>query len=276
MAEANATVSIEWVDAATARSWLEQRMEHQRNISQQRVENMVKDMKAGRWKIGCDAITLLGGKLANGQHRLSALIAYGKSLRFLILRSKDPNLFEVIDGGKTRTVGDVMTGHGLKYANIISSAARYIVAYHATGENARALFERGVSRGEIIGYIKTNGDRLITETEVICSLYSRDPVMAPSLGVALIHLASEVNEQAARAFISEVYLGGQVDSSPGVQLHSRFARERRMVAKTPQPFKLALLIKGYNAYVSGSDLRVLKMGETEAFPRIGDANGKPS
>lgn len=88
-----------------AKEILERNNTNNRNISQSRVDFLVRNMKLGHFSLSNDMITFNDkGVLTNGQHRLAALVKFGIGLQFYV--SFEVDNFMGMDTGKTRTVTD--------------------------------------------------------------------------------------------------------------------------------------------------------------------------
>lgn len=76
-----------------------------RVLSEVTVKKYTEQMLKGRWKLDSSAIAVdTKGKLSNGQHRLNAVIASGKSARFLFAFGIDNH--SEMDRGKARNIKD--------------------------------------------------------------------------------------------------------------------------------------------------------------------------
>lgn len=97
-----------------AHELLETRFSRQRRIRQEHVRALAEEMKKGRWRQTGDALKFDKDlQLIDGQHRLSAIVESGVSLKnVLIALVEDPKAFYSIDQGKVRTLSDVITTTG--------------------------------------------------------------------------------------------------------------------------------------------------------------------
>jgi hypothetical protein len=101
-----------------------------RPINKEHVQFLYKQMESGNWQFGNDAIVLdHNGNLVNGQHRLTALVQYGKPLEFLVMQTSNPKSIRIFDSGKHRTHSDVISKHAVKNLDTITAVTRgYIYA----------------------------------------------------------------------------------------------------------------------------------------------------
>jgi hypothetical protein len=102
------SVREEEIGPAKAQEYLALNRVGNRHITRRRVEALARDMESLRFvELNGDTIKFTAdGKLADGQHRLSALILAGKTYRFLVVRGVTEEAFSTIDAGKPRAVSD--------------------------------------------------------------------------------------------------------------------------------------------------------------------------
>ena len=88
------TVTVEDITPEQAASYLENNAKH-RPIKQKKVDAYVSEMVNGQWQLNGKSIIFdSNGRLMNGQHRLSACVQSGVTLRILVGRGVDPSLLE--------------------------------------------------------------------------------------------------------------------------------------------------------------------------------------
>lgn len=88
------TVEVEIITPANAEAYLKNNAHH-RKVKQKKVDNYIKDLNEGTWRLNGKTITFdKNGRLLGGQHRLNAVVQSGKSLTTLVVRGLDPELIE--------------------------------------------------------------------------------------------------------------------------------------------------------------------------------------
>jgi hypothetical protein len=139
-------VKVLLVTPEMAERWLNECNTHNRPIRNHVVEKYAEAMKRGEWKLTSEPIAFsrpyidAEGKscretLLNGQHRLWGVINSGRAVEMTVWWGCEPDEFDVIDQGATRTFGDVLatTRNDLAdptlVASICSSAARFGFGY---------------------------------------------------------------------------------------------------------------------------------------------------
>ena len=91
-----------------AKKWLKFNVQN-RNIRDRHVENLADDMAHGRWEDTHQGIAFYDdGTLADGQHRLEAIVKSGKTIKFLVTNNLSKNSSLVIDQTVKRMAHDAI------------------------------------------------------------------------------------------------------------------------------------------------------------------------
>ncbi len=101
---------IEIVDVSPtmAEDWLA-RNEANRPIVQSTVEHYVRSIKAGHWQVTHQSVAFsASGRLIDGQHRLTAVVRAGQTVKMAITFDAPEHSFDVLDRGRTRSISDVI------------------------------------------------------------------------------------------------------------------------------------------------------------------------
>lgn len=107
-----------------AREYLQKNIVN-RNISIQHVRGLMKDIINNNWVMSPQGISFNDeGILIDGQHRLSAVIMANKPITSLVFFDVPKNVFTVLDTGKRRNAGDVLSIAAVKNCNNIASGIR--------------------------------------------------------------------------------------------------------------------------------------------------------
>lgn len=110
-----------------AKKYLEKN-EDNRNLRYAKVCEYANEMTAGRWHDTGDPIRFFeDGTLADGQHRLQAIIQSGTTHPMVVARGLEKTAMAGIDMGAKRSVADYMhLHHGIKNANLVCAAGKAI------------------------------------------------------------------------------------------------------------------------------------------------------
>jgi hypothetical protein len=269
----NAQVTIEKITPRIAGELLAANYEEQRHLQENHVSRLAATMTRGAWHLSPDAITIVRGKLFNGQHRLQALIAANRTYEFLVLRSNDDQLYQIIDSGKTRTVGDVIACDN---ANLVAAISKWALMYKKSFITRMA--EKAVNwktvpvlitRDEHIDFINDNSKDIATIIKQINPLYKKKRIISPVMPCVIWLLAPIRFKEKALSFITTLYTG-EGKSNEAVILYNRLLSEKISGAskRTPRSYMFGLLIKGFNSFVLNQNLKVFKILADEKFPII--------
>ena len=263
------TVEVIKITPELASDWLANKWKAQRNVRLGFVKKLASDMRAGRFLLSPDAIVRVKGMLANGQHRLSAVIESGKPQSFLVMETNDEELYKVIDCGLKRLVGDGLVG--IPDANKVASIARWVWTYEnqrvsADHEFASSYKSSSLSQAEMIDYCNSNSEELIEATKFVDPLYRKTRLLPCSISGALYVIGGRKNKEKTRMFIESVYIGGDVSSA--TDLRNRLIVNQGAKAKLNQGYMFALSIKSLRGFMNGTRSGTLKMVDGEKFPEL--------
>ena len=126
-------VGIRWIDPSVAKELLARNTKNRKQAVAS-IERYASDMANGRWVFnGAPIVIDSDGVLADGQHRLEALIGAAVTLPFVVVDGVNPAAFETIDDGKKRTVGDVLSVEGFPNSTTLAAVANLSLKYQTFG-----------------------------------------------------------------------------------------------------------------------------------------------
>lgn len=270
----NASAEVKKITPEIATEWLADRWGEQRTVRTAHVNRLAADMEAGRFKISPDAILRIKNKLANGQHRLTAVVQSGKAQSFLVMESNDEELYKVIDAGLRRTVSDGLIG--IQFAKSIPSIARWVQAYETktlrpgarTGSEAGLTGPHVPTQCELIDYCIGNHELLSEAASFVNPLYTQTKLMPLSIGAAIYTLAAARNGhlEKAKTFLNQVYLEG--GNTAAGDLRNRLIANRGGKSRLNPGYVFGITIKAFKSYYNGTRPGVLKWAKDEEFPTI--------
>lgn len=271
----------EWttITPAIAQKWLELDVSD-RTLSQLLVDKYAAEMTAGKWdEDNGETLKLASdGGVLDGQHRLWAIFQSGVTLRLLVVFDVDKDCFKTIDIGKVRTPGDVVGIAGVSSANTVAGAAAIVMCIEAKKYSADTHSpSRGILRSSLIEFCLAHKDEL----QVAARAAQRAKIgkmMSPSLGTAAFYLFSTKSKAAnaltqAEAFFQQLS-SGIMDTRfeparhPIFILREKLTQNRASISRLPMPVILGVVIKAWNAYVTGRTAQVLRLVKDEAFPKV--------
>jgi hypothetical protein len=138
---------IEDITPAIASNYLtHNKREKQRNLVDKKVYDYASAMRSGHWVLNHQGIAFdAAGDLCDGQHRLTAVVVSGVTVKMMVtrgLQEKQGELFtfDSIDVGMKRSVGSSMTvRHGVENAILMAAGCRSIAIICNRGQVAMSV-----------------------------------------------------------------------------------------------------------------------------------------
>jgi hypothetical protein len=225
-----------------------------------KIKRYAQDLLEGRWAMTGDTIKFgSNGVLRDGQNRLAACIRAGKSFRSHAVFGIDPDLFTRMDIGKNRTPADVFSIAGIAYANHVAGAVRWLLILTSNNPGDRGA---QFSNDELLKAYREKFDSDKLEHSIQSALAVRRSTRHPVAPLAALHyLFAEKNPQKADSFFDE----WAMDRAKRARAPTRYL-QRRLVEVARQSnqrlhenVRNALIIKAWNAYVTGRALNKMEM-----------------
>jgi hypothetical protein len=100
---------------------------HNRKLNSNRVNGLVAAMRSGEWQLNGETVIVSDtGKLMDGQHRLKAVIAFGRPVDLLIAYGANEDAFHTIDTGKGRSPGDILSMSDIRNPTACAAVAKLV------------------------------------------------------------------------------------------------------------------------------------------------------
>lgn len=254
-AASSVTSELVLVTPSIASEWLAANLKN-RNIGQQAVAALARDMVAGDWHFTGEPIKFdCFGNLIDGQHRLMAVIRAKKSIEFVVLRGLQPIAQDFMDSGRKRSTADMLTLRGHANASLLASTARFGV-----------LLSRGhdingggtnVTKAEIAAYIDDTPD-LGDAVSSAGTIQKYLPFSPTSLAYSWMVL-NRVDKIEAAAFFDSLAnnaTGGKGD--PRNALLRRMNSAKRSGESLGRGEQVSFIIRAWNAHRKSQSIGVLK------------------
>ena len=270
----NGAVEMELVGPVEADAMLANRMDCQRRLKPTTVNNLVNEIEKGKWKLTSDAICIVAGRLANGQHRLEAIKMTGKTLPFLVYRTDDEEIYSVLDCGNPRQVADVLRQRQYSAPGSIAAAARIVLnhdwgflfrSHVGTSGNCRKQF----SRSDLIEFIDKNKGQFERLAAVVKEMWDESHLMTQSYLLAFLFMGcrNAGHEATVTTFLREVVVGGKTMPMAAL-FHTRLLKDLNSSKQMTPGYRFGLLIKSWRLTKEGKVLRVLKIKSAEEYPTM--------
>jgi len=266
----------------------------QRPLRQAHVDKLASEIieRKGQSQLNNDSIVFIDDELANGHHRLQALIKAASmepemvvSQDHSIMRTNDHNMWNVIDiQSIPRSFSDIC-GPDVPNSRMIGMIINLILKYDARKISIRSPGFTQEINSHRFKYLKENYVMLQESIEKVKEMYkemittAKCSLLTEQVGSTFLILASEKIEDRkdAAEFIKFMYSG----QSSSIIFPSYVGQLRQILIgnqndKHEQPFpvriKLAMLIKVYNAFKRG--LAEMKEKSPTRKSRNGKRTGK--
>lgn len=242
-----------------------------RKINENHVDFLVKEMFTGNWMFDGQPIRLNDkGRVLDGQHRLNAVIKYGKPIKFLIIKGVDTEAFKVMDSGRSRTSGDVLGIKGYKNANVLSAAAKLILAheYGSQTDRIRKGFKQA-SNTDILKFIEDN-PRLDEGSNQGLTLYRKfNKALTSSQVLGLKFITDKINIEDSDTFWTNLCMGiNLLDKDPIRLLREIIMADKISIKKMPYSHKKHLIFKVWNLFRRKKPVSNLYVRKTETLPEL--------
>jgi hypothetical protein len=251
------------VTPALAEKWLAQNT-HNRKIRENAVLGYARDMEAGNWAENGEAIKFAAdGTLLDGQHRLNAIVLSGITLRILVVTGLTAGSQETMDDGRKRTVADALTlrkePNAVQLAAISRRALMWTQGIHKNAGN------RPPTNTECLQFFEDHPE-LRTSTSIAVSL--RKAVALPCSIVGLTHwVFTSIDETDATWFFERLGTGANLPQyHPILTLRKRASEAADAPGRVPEDALLAFVIKAWNAYRDGDEMKLLRFKPGGALP----------
>lgn len=251
-----------------------------RNLNQRLVDGLVHEMKTGNWKLTGQGITISKtGKLLDGQHRLSAIIQYGKGVQMLIIYGIDDEAFAVYDCGKKRSARDIFDIASIPNSTNIAAGIRAYIGrrdynVETTIDSIGYVANRGftISNLDVLNEYKSDPEFYQKLTNVCQVCYTKLRIFSQTTlfgFAAYIIKIRKYDEDYVYQFIKEIsgIIDPSVDSTK--LLRDSFIRDKVAIKRMDNKTKSAIFNKAWNHFIKKSTLKILKYDrERDQFPEL--------
>ena len=267
---------VETITPEMAREYLKANVVN-RKLNNRTVDLYVDQMVKGLWIMNGEAISFtIGGALVNGQHRLNAIIKYGKPVAFLVVRGCDENSFSTCDSGRNRTTGDVFSIKGIN--NNISMAAivnKYFLFHY--GYSVFSKVEAKTTHNNIGNHRNITKQEFLDEYYSSVYLYEKAIQLARAcvnkvrlfstseLGGLIVYLSKDKHHsfEVIESFCRMLFLNENICNSTIDVLREKIIQDRLSLNTMTSRYRSALIAKTWNAYITGKELKVLSWSEAK-------------
>lgn len=149
-----------------------------RKIVEKRVVEYANLMNSGNWLVSTISVDE-DGLLLDGQHRLSALIKFGKPIDFFVMRGVPKLNIVAIDNGMSRSAGAIISAElGVKNGQSLAAIAKILLLdevshYHYSIPVGNAVIVQTVIDNQFIVDLARAADKGFTRNGMILGAFAR-------------------------------------------------------------------------------------------------------
>ena len=247
-----------------------------RNISLPVVKSYALSMKQGKWMLNGEPIVFdVDGVLLNGHHRLHAIIMADVPVQTFVTRGVEPESFTTFDCGRHRTVGQLIGMQGIKNYNTISStvATSFKLANNLlVGEHTGVDKRHGHTNTMMIELFNSDRNLYIEAGNFAVVVRARCNILENSIVGGVTHFLVRYGHydiEFVKDFFLKVCSYDTCEDNTLNMLRKRICENKGAVKKLQRSVLVALLIKTWNAYVTGKTIKCLRFNpDVEEYPKF--------
>jgi hypothetical protein len=247
-----------------AEKWLQSNT-HNRHARPEKVYGYARDMESGKWRENGEAIKFAeDGTLLDGQHRLMAITLAQVPLRMLVVTGLERQTQETMDAGAKRTLADILLLRGEKHCIVLASVLKRAVMWNSGTVKFKSASATPTS-AECLTFLDRES-RVRESAETGSRLSKTTFITAGTVGFT--HwLFTGIDAEDARWFFEKLGNGAGLEQfHPVLVLRKRFSDDAKAPSRMPEEMAIAFLVKGWNAYRAGDEMKILRYTPGGANP----------
>lgn len=231
----------------TAQAWASLNTRN-RNVRYNRVAQLARDMKAGKWMLNGESIKIAAdGTILDGQHRIYACIQAGVPFETVVIRGLPLEAQDTIDTGVARRMADQLTIRGEVSANLLAAITRWAFKW-MHGVRTQGATDQDPSHAEMLALIEAEPRLREATAWADRARAAFRPVNGSVYGMAwlLLHGSDHLT---AEVFLDKVVTGIELGAGhPALAFRNRVMRARDIGERLNQYEQLGYLIMAWNAF----------------------------
>jgi hypothetical protein len=261
-----------------AEYWLKNNNKKNRPLTRSTVLFYIKQQKEGKW-IGLNGTTIKFGEnkdLVDAQHRLASIAESGVTVRTIVVIGVPEGSFMTLDTGRSRSGGDSLAILGYENYSLLASTSAFLLNW-MKGKQSQSASRNGSGSGDkldnndIVDFVEKNSTKL----EPYCKLAYKNylaggKLVTPTWLAGLLFVMAKRHSVMAEKFIFELATGSGVElGTPMYALRQKLYRSKHNDdKKISSEFKLAYIVKTWNAIRLGKEIKLLRYKKGDTFPKM--------
>jgi len=226
------------------------------------VRFLAREMSSGNWHDTTNDLIVVSksGTLINGQHRMSAVVASGVTVKFWVMYDAPDESYSVMDQGNApRTLADYARGKGAMYSGSIATICRLLLPI----DNKDIAISSRTSTADVQAYLNNEYERLLTASR-LSELSKEICESKGTLAAGIVMCLRHDDERAAEFFrmVSPSYPHGLDAGHPARTLRETLLASRLKKRHLDRTGPMKAAIRAYSAWVEGKKLFVIKLDES--------------
>jgi hypothetical protein len=261
-------VDIVMVTPQLAAEWLAKNRKN-RKVRFSHVNKLTHTFGAGQYIMTGETVKFdVNGDLIDAQHRLLGVINADVTVPMIVVTGLPVEAYEVIDSGVKKTVGDKLGGLGIKNPNDLAAMAKIALALRrGINPNNPTAVNQSITDIDQQHEVRELEETYYKACRLAGTLFKKSA--AGGLFVHLMQLGfdDEDIESFAEGITTGSDLGGK---DPRLAVRNWIIKRRSVRQNVDKVVELEVLIRAWNAYVTGRPLSLVKSIARKGveFPKV--------
>ena len=258
-----------------------------RSISKSTVKKYKEFMKLGRWVLNGEPLIFGGGKLIDGQHRLTACVESGETFKAVWIELNEECVFDTLNQGKRRNGADVLSVYGhVNATNFFSSLCILAridkygeLGYQGFGNQGRLPIPNHEVEEYALKY-----PHLEVSIRKVDNWYRQFRLKKGPMGALhyllrrseadRVPMSEESDDLKSDAFMRSLCLGMNLgQGNPILPLRNSLLRQMSNNEKISPHYIIRGGVLAYNGWMTGQKTNVCRVGRIPTIPKIVKVNG---
>lgn len=253
------------VTPEVASVWLDQNTNN-RPLNKKRVTNLANVIARGEWELNGDSIRFSeSGVLLDGQHRLAAIVEADSPVQTMVVTGLKDSVFDVIDRGATRTVGDVLSMRGEKNYNALAAATRLYYTWSMTGNPFHGSPDKMPTARQIEATVDANPGLRRSVQNAQSSAWIRKNITTRMAAFCFYVFEKSDLSDSLESFYDTLDTGAAtMKRDPAIVLRDMIMEDKSTSnkRKMADKYKCALIFKAFKKHALGEQVRFLRVRTT--------------
>lgn len=250
-----------------ARGWLEMNVSN-RPVREMTIRKYVEAMKGGQWELNGETIKFSAdGVLLDGQHRLRAIVQSGVSVPSYVVHGLPARVFDTIDTGANRSIGDLLALQGEVSNNVLGVALRLQYVHDELGSirELHSNLAKLVNNRDLLETLERHPG-VTASIAFVGGVPALKKLLSPATAAFLHYQFARLQPHHADAFFVKLARATDLGvDHPILTLRSRLeGMSKSTYAERTEA--VAITIKAWNAYRQQRPARSLRWSKVEDFP----------